>query len=192
MACRPILGACEQRFPWRITSVTFTPTLISKTPCVVVDLHGALMMATVARVGMKISIYVHITGRRASAKVVDVDPDQPDIAESGWQNRRIFGVSPSCRPTGTKVRQRDVYSAVRTQNRVASMNAQNPSTSMGERRRCPLPSRTHPQKQNLVIYTDELTHLGKMNFSNFEETAHAPIRNSHACESVRSNNQTYP
>jgi hypothetical protein len=25
---------------------------------------------------------------------------------------------------------------------------------------CPLPSRTHPQKQNLVVYTEELTHLG--------------------------------
>ena len=24
---------------------------------------------------------------------------------------------------------------------------------------CPLPSRTHPQKQNLVVYTEELTHL---------------------------------
>jgi hypothetical protein len=24
---------------------------------------------------------------------------------------------------------------------------------------CPLPSRTHPQKLNLVVYTEELTHL---------------------------------
>jgi len=24
---------------------------------------------------------------------------------------------------------------------------------------CPLPSRTHPQKLNLAIYTEELTHL---------------------------------
>jgi hypothetical protein len=24
---------------------------------------------------------------------------------------------------------------------------------------CPLPSRTHPQKQNLAVYTEELTHL---------------------------------
>lgn len=24
---------------------------------------------------------------------------------------------------------------------------------------CPLPSRTHPQKQTLVVYTEELTHL---------------------------------
>ena len=26
----------------------------------------------------------------------------------------------------------------------------------------PLPSRTHPKKQNLVVYTEELTHLKKM------------------------------
>ncbi len=40
------------------------------------------------------------------------------------------------------------------------MKSQNPSTSLGEGRgNCPLPSRTHPQKLNLVVYTDELTHL---------------------------------
>jgi hypothetical protein len=27
----------------------------------------------------------------------------------------------------------------------------------------PLPSRTHPQKQNLVVYTEELTHLFAFN-----------------------------
>ena len=41
------------------------------------------------------------------------------------------------------------------------MKSQNPSTSLGEGRgNCPLPSRTHPQEQNLVVYTEELTHLG--------------------------------
>ena len=40
------------------------------------------------------------------------------------------------------------------------MKSQNPSTSLGEGRgNCPLPSRTHPQKLNLVVYTEELTHL---------------------------------
>jgi hypothetical protein len=40
------------------------------------------------------------------------------------------------------------------------MKSQNPSTSLGEGRgNCPLPSRTHPQEQNLVVYTEELTHL---------------------------------
>jgi hypothetical protein len=39
------------------------------------------------------------------------------------------------------------------------MKAQNPSTSLGERRDV-APSLAHPsQKQNLVVYTEELTHL---------------------------------
>jgi hypothetical protein len=39
------------------------------------------------------------------------------------------------------------------------MNPQNPSTSMGEGRGA-APSLAHPsQKQNLVTYTEELTHL---------------------------------
>jgi hypothetical protein len=44
----------------------------------VVNLHGALILTTVAlRVGMKISIHVHLTDKRAAAEVVYVDPDQP-------------------------------------------------------------------------------------------------------------------
>jgi hypothetical protein len=39
------------------------------------------------------------------------------------------------------------------------MKAQNPSTSLGEGRDV-TPSLAHPsQKQNLVVYTEELTHL---------------------------------
>ena len=45
---------------------------------VVVNLHGALVLTAVAlRVGMKISIHVLITDKRAAAEVVYVDPDQP-------------------------------------------------------------------------------------------------------------------
>jgi hypothetical protein len=41
------------------------------------------------------------------------------------------------------------------------MKAQNPSTSLGEGRDV-APSLAHPsQKQNPVVYTEELTHLGK-------------------------------
>jgi hypothetical protein len=44
----------------------------------VVNLHGALILTAVAlRVGMKISIHVHLTDKRAAAEVVYVDPDQP-------------------------------------------------------------------------------------------------------------------
>jgi hypothetical protein len=44
----------------------------------VVNLHGALILTAVAlRVGMKILIRIHLTGKRAAAEVVYVDPGQP-------------------------------------------------------------------------------------------------------------------
>lgn len=44
----------------------------------VVNLHGALILTAVAlRVGMKISIHVFVTDKRAAAEVVYVDPDRP-------------------------------------------------------------------------------------------------------------------
>lgn len=44
----------------------------------VVNLHGALILTAVAlRVGMKISIHVPLTQKRAAAEVVYVDPGQP-------------------------------------------------------------------------------------------------------------------
>ena len=44
----------------------------------VVNLHGALILTAVAlRVGMKVSIHVYLTDKRATAEVVYVDPDQP-------------------------------------------------------------------------------------------------------------------
>jgi hypothetical protein len=44
----------------------------------VVNLHGALILTAVGlRVGMKISIHVCLTDKRAPAEVVYVDPDQP-------------------------------------------------------------------------------------------------------------------
>ena len=45
---------------------------------VVVNLHGALILTAIAlRVGMKISIHVHLTDKHAAADVVYVDPEQP-------------------------------------------------------------------------------------------------------------------
>jgi hypothetical protein len=44
----------------------------------VVNLHGALILTAVAlRVGTKIGIHVLLTGKRAIADVVYVDPEQP-------------------------------------------------------------------------------------------------------------------
>jgi len=59
-----------------VQSVTEPLTCEGET--IVVNLHGALVMTAVAlRVGMKVSIRVHITDKSAAAEVVYVDPDQP-------------------------------------------------------------------------------------------------------------------
>jgi hypothetical protein len=45
---------------------------------IIVNLHGALISTSVAlTVGMKIEIHVYLTGKRANAKVVYVDPEKP-------------------------------------------------------------------------------------------------------------------
>ena len=45
---------------------------------ITVNLHGALISTAVAlRVGMKIDIHVYLTGKRANADVVYVDPERP-------------------------------------------------------------------------------------------------------------------
>ena len=45
---------------------------------VVVNLHGALLSVTIGlSVGMRISIHVYLTDKRAKARVVYVDPEKP-------------------------------------------------------------------------------------------------------------------
>ena len=45
---------------------------------IIVNLHGALISTSVAlSVGMKIEIHVYLTGKRANAEVVYVDPEKP-------------------------------------------------------------------------------------------------------------------
>jgi hypothetical protein len=69
--------------------------LTSEGETIVVNLHGALIStAVVLRVGTIIEIQVYLTGKRAQAKVVYVDPDQPrhcGIALAKPQN--IWGIS---------------------------------------------------------------------------------------------------
>jgi hypothetical protein len=61
----------------------------------VVNLHGALILTAVAlRVGMKISIHVCPTDKRATAEVVYVDPDQPRQCGINLEKpENIWGVS---------------------------------------------------------------------------------------------------
>lgn len=61
----------------------------------VVNLHGALILTAVGlRVGMEVEIHVILTDRRAAAKVVYVDPDQPRHCGIALQQpQNIWGLS---------------------------------------------------------------------------------------------------
>jgi hypothetical protein len=66
------------RLKVRIEALGLNEPLTCEGETLVVNLHGALILAAVAlRVGMKIGIHVLLTGKRAIAHVVYVDPGQP-------------------------------------------------------------------------------------------------------------------
>lgn len=66
------------RLKVRIEALGVSEPLTCEGETLVVNLHGALILTTVAlRVGMKIGIHVFLTGKRAIADVVNVDPEQP-------------------------------------------------------------------------------------------------------------------
>jgi len=66
------------RLKVRIEALGLSEPLICEGETFVVNLHGALILTAVAlRVGMKIGIHVLLSGKRAIADVVYVDPDQP-------------------------------------------------------------------------------------------------------------------
>jgi len=69
--------------------------LTCKGETIVVNRHGALISAQVAlRVGMRIEIHVILTGKRAPADVVYVDPDQPRVCGIGLvKPENIWGLS---------------------------------------------------------------------------------------------------
>jgi hypothetical protein len=61
----------------------------------VVNLHGALISTALAlRVGLEVEIYVILTDKRAAARVVYVDPDQPRHCGIALQQpQNIWGLS---------------------------------------------------------------------------------------------------
>ena len=66
------------RLKVRIEALGVSEALTCEGETFVVNLHGALILTTVAlRVGMKIGIHVLPTGKRTIADVVYVDPEQP-------------------------------------------------------------------------------------------------------------------
>jgi hypothetical protein len=62
---------------------------------VVVNRHGALISTAVAlRVGTRVAIRVILTGKRAVANVVYVDPDEPQLCGIGLvRPQNIWGLS---------------------------------------------------------------------------------------------------
>jgi hypothetical protein len=72
-----------------------TEPLTCEGETVIANRHGALISTTVAlRVGMNIEIHVILTGKRALAGVVYVDPDRPRLCGIGLEKpENIWGVS---------------------------------------------------------------------------------------------------
>lgn len=62
---------------------------------IVVNLHGALMATAIGLgIGMRISIHVYLTDKRATARVVYVDPENPlHCGIELDEPRNIWGVS---------------------------------------------------------------------------------------------------
>ena len=66
------------RLKVRIEALGMSEPLSCEGETLVINLHGALILTTIAlRVGMKIAIHLLLTGKRAIADVVYVDPEQP-------------------------------------------------------------------------------------------------------------------
>jgi len=82
MASKPVVRESRRSTRVRLKVAIEAHGLSEPVTCegetIIVNLHGALILTAVAlRVGMKISIHVHLTEKRAAAEVVYVDPDQP-------------------------------------------------------------------------------------------------------------------
>jgi len=52
--------------------------LVCEGETIIVNLHGALISTAIPMsIGMSISVHVHLTGKRATARIVYVDPENP-------------------------------------------------------------------------------------------------------------------
>ena len=83
------------RLKVRIEALGVSEPLTCEGETLVVNLHGALILTAVAlRVGMKIGIHVLLTGKRTTADVVYVDPEQPRHCGINLQKpENIWGLS---------------------------------------------------------------------------------------------------
>jgi hypothetical protein len=62
-----------------IAARSISEPLTSDGETIVVNRHGALIFFTAPLVGLKIEIHVIVTDKRATAKVVYVDPERPQV-----------------------------------------------------------------------------------------------------------------
>src|ERR1700757_4024927 len=78
-----------------ITAQSLTEPLTCDGETIVVNLHGALISSSIPlRVGLEIEIHVILTGKRAPAKVVYVDPERPRVCGIGLAApENIWGLS---------------------------------------------------------------------------------------------------
>ena len=83
------------RLKVRIEALGVSEPLTCEGETFVVNLHGALLLTSAAlRVGMKIGIHVLLTGKRAMADVVYVDPEHPRHCGINLQKpENIWGLS---------------------------------------------------------------------------------------------------
>jgi hypothetical protein len=79
----------------RIEAKAVTEPLACNGETQIVNLHGALIStAAPLRVGMEVEIHVILTDKRAAAKVVYIDPDQPRHCGVALQQpHNIWGLS---------------------------------------------------------------------------------------------------
>jgi len=78
-----------------ISAQSLTEPLTCDGETILVNLHGALISSSIPlRIGMEIEIYVILTGKRAPAKVVYVDPERPRVCGIGLAApENIWGLS---------------------------------------------------------------------------------------------------
>jgi hypothetical protein len=85
------------RVPLKVVIVaqSLTEPLTCDGETIVVNRHGALLSSSAPlRVGMKIEIHVILTDKRAPAKVVYVDPEQPRVCGIALaEPENIWGLS---------------------------------------------------------------------------------------------------
>jgi hypothetical protein len=103
----------------RIEALGVSEPLTCEGETFVVNLHGALILTAVAlRVGMKIGIHVLLTGKRAIADVVYVDPEQPRHCGINLEKPENIWGCPRRRMIGMRVTQSLLHSVLKLlQNR---------------------------------------------------------------------------